>query len=124
MGGDSQPQILLQLLARLCHSGQGPGEALAAGRWALASGSSGFATWTALSGDQVLVEGHAAAGWDAGLAARGHDVRRTDAFSHQYGHAQAILVEDDRLAGASDPRPRSGERQRVLTRTEPCPNRR
>jgi gamma-glutamyltranspeptidase/glutathione hydrolase len=108
MGGDSQPQILLQLLARLGPAGQPPGDALAAGRWALASGSSGFATWTALSGDQVLLEGQAPGGWDAGLAARGHDVRRTAAFSDQYGHAHVILVEGDRLAGASDPRPRSG----------------
>src|SRR5690606_18242667 len=44
MGGDSQPQILLQLLCRLLRHGQDPATALAAGRWALAGdqGPDGF----------------------------------------------------------------------------------
>src|SRR5207302_4871791 len=35
MGGDSQPQVLLQLLARLLAAGQTPAAAVAGGRWRL-----------------------------------------------------------------------------------------
>ena len=35
MGGDAQPQIMLQLAARLLHHRQTPGRAIGAGRWAL-----------------------------------------------------------------------------------------
>ena len=35
MGGDAQPQIVLQLAARLFHYGQSPAAAVFAGRWAL-----------------------------------------------------------------------------------------
>ncbi len=35
MGGDAQPQILLQVAARLFHYGQSPAAAIDAGRWAL-----------------------------------------------------------------------------------------
>src|SRR6476619_6198308 len=33
MGGDSQPQVLLQLLARMLGHREGVGDAIAAGRW-------------------------------------------------------------------------------------------
>src|SRR5262245_54267025 len=33
MGGDSQPQILLQLLCRWLHHGQSPGRTIASPRW-------------------------------------------------------------------------------------------
>ncbi len=42
MGGDIQPQVVLQLLARLLHSGHSPGRAVRAPRWALGAG--GFST--------------------------------------------------------------------------------
>ena len=38
MGGDSQPQVLLQLLARLLRHGQSPGRAVTAPRWVLTGG--------------------------------------------------------------------------------------
>lgn len=98
MGGDSQPQVLLQLLARLLVQGDGPGPALAAGRWRLGSGGS----------PSVLVEGQAPPSWGDVLARRGHTVERTDAFDHLFGHAHAILVDGDHLSGATDPRPRGG----------------
>ncbi|MDQ3145846.1 MAG: gamma-glutamyltransferase, partial [Actinomycetota bacterium] len=108
MGGDSQPQILLQLMARLLHHGESPGRAMAAGRFALAGGGS-FATWDDGGTVRVEVEGHAPAGWADGLAVRGHAVERAPAHSaHGFGHAHVIVVEDDHLAGASDPRPRTG----------------
>jgi gamma-glutamyltranspeptidase/glutathione hydrolase len=110
MGGDSQPQILLQLLARLLHTRQSPGAAIAAGRWALAAQApgSGFDTWNQSGRVRVQVEGHAPPTWDEGLRQRGHAVWRTDAFGHGFGHAHVIAVEDDHLAGASDPRSRAG----------------
>ncbi|MDQ1402910.1 MAG: gamma-glutamyltranspeptidase / glutathione hydrolase, partial [Actinomycetota bacterium] len=110
MGGDSQPQILLQLLTRLLQNGQSPGEAIAAGRWVLgpAGEGSGFDTWNEGGRVRVDVEGHAPSGWGAGLGERGHDVRKTEPFSHAFGHAHVIVNHGDHLAGASDPRPRSG----------------
>ena len=110
MGGDSQPQVLLQLLARLLTTHQSPGAAIAAGRWAMTNvkGGTGFDTWAERGEVAVNVEGHAPRGWDEGLAARGHRVHRTDPFGHGFGHAHVILSTDDRLAGASDPRSRAG----------------
>ncbi|MDQ1445679.1 MAG: gamma-glutamyltranspeptidase / glutathione hydrolase [Acidimicrobiaceae bacterium] len=108
MGGDGQPQTLLQLLARLLHAGQSPAEAMAAGRWVLTGGATGFDTWVDRGRVRVAVEGHAPASWDDGLRTLGHDAMRVDAFSHQFGHAHVIRVEDGRLAGAADPRARTG----------------
>ncbi len=110
MGGDSQPQILLQLLVRWLVGGQAPGAAVAAGRWVLTSTDEGggFDTWRRRGVVRVLLEGHAPAAWRAGLAARGHVVVEGPPFSHGFGHAQLIAVEDDQLTGSSDPRPRFG----------------
>ena len=130
MGGDAQPQILLQLLARLLLHGQSPGRAVRAGRWVLAPGGpanapdspadgpggpaapggsgddhAGFDLWTGDGPGAVEVEAHAPAGWDAGLAERGHEVRRAvDDIDHAFGHAQIIAVADGVLAGIADPR--------------------
>jgi gamma-glutamyltranspeptidase/glutathione hydrolase len=106
MGGDSQPQILLQLLARQLASRQSPGHSIAAGRWVLTDpdGGGGFSTWRAHGRVAVSVEGQAPEAWDAGLRDRGHVVHRADAFGHGFGHAHVIAVERDRLAGAADPR--------------------
>jgi gamma-glutamyltranspeptidase/glutathione hydrolase len=95
MGGHAQPQILLQLLARRLRAGQGPAEALAAGRWGLEATG-------------VAVEAHAPSDWFEGLPARGHRVLRRPSFSDDFGHAHLIAVEDDHLAGAADPRTGSG----------------
>jgi gamma-glutamyltranspeptidase/glutathione hydrolase len=112
MGGDAQPQIVLQLLARLLRGGEPPGEAVAAGRFALAPSapeSDGFSTWVDGGRVAVELEGHAPAGWAAGLAQRGHDVRVAPAFDSRFGHAQAIVVRPDgTLDAAADPRPRAG----------------
>jgi gamma-glutamyltranspeptidase/glutathione hydrolase len=110
MGGDSQPQILLQLLARWLLAGESPGAAVAAGRWALASAEAGrgFDTWETGGAVRVLVEGNAPPAWRDGLMARGHSVVDQPPFSHTFGHAQVIAAEDDHLAGGSDPRPRFG----------------
>ena len=112
MGGDTQPQILLQLLARILGAGQAPGEAVTAGRWGLQTavpGGSGFDTWRQRGRVVVRVEGQAPTAWDDGLRTRGHVVERVGAFDHSFGHAQVIVPTDDgMLAGGSDPRPRAG----------------
>jgi gamma-glutamyltranspeptidase / glutathione hydrolase len=106
MGGDSQPQILLQLLARTLHAGQAPETALAAGRWVLASDEvpNGFATWANGFPAVVEVEGQTPVAWEDGLADRGHVVRRTQPMSSGMGHAQMIMATPDGLVGAADPR--------------------
>ncbi|HZQ83781.1 MAG TPA: gamma-glutamyltransferase [Acidimicrobiales bacterium] len=110
MGGDSQPQILLQLLARLLHNEQSPADAIAAGRWVLTGpeGGAGFDTWDAGGRVRVAVEGHAPAAWDDGLRTRGHDVVRTGAFNTGFGHAHVIVNRGDHFAAASDPRALGG----------------
>ena len=110
MGGDAQPQILLQLAARLFMHGQSPAVAINAGRWALRGPATGFDTWKASGGPHVIVEGNAADGWTEGLTDRGHEVHVTPPFDSGYGHAHAIVVDDetDMLVGAADPRTRIG----------------
>jgi gamma-glutamyltranspeptidase/glutathione hydrolase len=101
MGGDSQPQILLQILARLLHGGETPGAAVAAPRWVLANvGGGDFGTWRAGGAVEVQLERGTPPAWRAGLEDRGH---RTGTPFHT-GHAHAIAVAPDHLAGAADPR--------------------
>jgi gamma-glutamyltranspeptidase/glutathione hydrolase len=107
MGGDAQPQILLQIAARLFRHGHSPAAAINAPRWALAGPRTGFDTWLDLDRQVVDVEGHSAPAWTDGLARRGHLTRSLPAFDSDFGHAHAIVV-DDGLAGAADPRTRVG----------------
>ena len=109
MGGDAQPQILLQIAARLFRHGASPARAVAAARWVLHGPDTGFDTWTGADGPHVLVEEHAPAAWRTGLAERGHDVRTGRSWDAAFGHAHAIVVEPDGvLVGAADPRTRVG----------------
>ena len=109
MGGDVQPQTILQLLVRLLHAGEPPGTVVSAPRWLLRrAGGRGFDLWDA---DTVAlaVEADAPAAWFDGLAARGHEVVRIGSADHAAGHAQLIdITPSGTLAGASDPRAGSG----------------
>ncbi len=114
MGGDAQPQIIVQLLARLLHAGQDPARAVSAPRLTLDAPSAGpFRLWW---GDDltVLVEADCPPGWQGGLADHGHRVRGIRAFDPvAVGCAQIIAVEGGadgsrRLVGASDPRSPEG----------------
>ncbi|MGV9306980.1 gamma-glutamyltransferase family protein [Nonomuraea sp. NPDC003727] len=102
MGGDAQPQILLQVITRLLRHGQTPGEAIGAPRWRLATGGTGFDTWDAP--DATVMELEEGAGWADGLAALGHPVAGRP-YGTGFGHAHLIdVLPGGVLAGAADPR--------------------
>jgi gamma-glutamyltranspeptidase/glutathione hydrolase len=105
MGGDAQPQILLQIAARLFHHRQSPGRAVASGRWILRGAATGFDTWTSGARPTVMVEGHAAGTWADGLRARGHDVSEAPSWDSMFGHAHAIVRgRHGTWVGYADPR--------------------
>jgi gamma-glutamyltranspeptidase/glutathione hydrolase len=105
MGGDGQPQILLQVAARLFHHGHSPAKSINAGRWLLNGPTTGFDTWTGEGGPHVIVEGHIASQWSDGLITRGHEVRVLGPYDSSFGHAHTIVIEPTgMLAGAADPR--------------------
>jgi gamma-glutamyltranspeptidase/glutathione hydrolase len=110
MGGDAQPQILLQLLARTLITGEDPGTVLRAPRWVLTrEASNGFDVWESDEPPIVALEHGAPASWEAGLSRRGYRVWRNEAADGGFGHAQMIRVTtDDMLSGADDPRTRDG----------------
>jgi gamma-glutamyltranspeptidase/glutathione hydrolase len=105
MGGDTQPQVVLQLLARLLHAGQSVGAAVRSPRWALGEG--GFSVWDERD-LATTVEWDAPESWASGLADRGHRVVRARRDAN-FGHAHVIVRRPDGvLAGAADPRALSG----------------
>jgi gamma-glutamyltranspeptidase / glutathione hydrolase len=91
MGGDAQPQILLQILTRLLRHGELPDTAVNAPRWVLRGPVTGFDTWTGLEPSSVMVEQAATNEWAHGLSTRGHAVKFAHALSGEFGHAHAIL---------------------------------
>ena len=115
MGGDAQPQILLQLLARMLPGGQDPATAVAGARLALDAPSAGpFRLWW---GDDLIVrvEAHAPPAWIDGLVDRGHRVQVISAFDPVVvGCAQIISVVNGadgaphHYVGAADPRSPEG----------------
>ena len=108
MGGDAQPQILLQLAARLFVNGQSPADAVAAPRWALAGVSTGFDTWTGAERPTLTMEARAD-GWPDGLRSRGHRVSTLPDLDGSFGHAHVITRDAHGFwSGAADPRARIG----------------
>ena len=92
MGGDAQPQIVLQMLSRLLRSGATPGEVIARPRWVLESRESdGFNTWTDPD-DVIVIAEPAGADWLDGLIARGH---HAVAQPVNAGHAHLIDIDAD-----------------------------
>ncbi|MEY3925448.1 MAG: hypothetical protein RIQ63_799, partial [Actinomycetota bacterium] len=107
MGGDAQPQILLQIITRMLRNDQSrfPWETVDAGRFALRGPRTGFDTWTSAVPPVVTIEGHAPDAWASGLADRGHAVERRRRFDSGFGHAHAIVIRDDgTMAGGADSR--------------------
>jgi len=105
MGGDIQPQVVLQVIARLLHAGQSPGTAIREPRWHLGRG--GFDIWAGDGPDVITLEADAPEVWADGLRARGHHVERSPRGAN-FGHAHAIVLSDGMLAGGSDPRALTG----------------
>ena len=110
MGGDAQPQIVLQLLARTLITGEDAGTAVGAPRWSLTrEASTGFDVWETSEPPIVALEHDAPATWQDGLRRRGYRVWRNEPADEGFGHAQLIGVTGDgMLCGAADPRPRDG----------------
>ncbi len=109
MGGDAQPQILLQLAVRMFVHRASPADAVSRGRWALRGPATGFDTWTSGVPPTVVIEGHAPTGWRTGLLERGHPVDVAPPFDSGFGHAHVIMQERPGLyACAADPRSRVG----------------
>jgi gamma-glutamyltranspeptidase/glutathione hydrolase len=110
MGGDAQPQILLQLLARTLISGEDAGTVVGAPRWALTrEASTGFDIWEDDDPPIVALEHGAPETWEAGLRRRGYRVWPSEPDDGGHGHAQMIRVTaDGMLSGAADPRTRDG----------------
>lgn len=110
MGGDAQPQVVLQVLARLA-GGATPAAALGGPRFSLAGrDGTGFDTWhdapgTGSSGRAALVRVEAAAPWTDGLRERGHTVEETP-LGTAFGHAHVVGRDGSTgmLRGAADPR--------------------
>lgn len=106
MGGDGQPQILLQVLTRLLRHGESPGRAIRSPRWVTGTGPTGFDTWDDPDAATLRVEDGAP--WSGGLRERGHQVEATP-YGSAFGHAHLIDVRPDgTLAGAADPRALTG----------------
>jgi gamma-glutamyltranspeptidase/glutathione hydrolase len=115
MGGDAQPQVVLQLIAALA-AGQTPAQALEQPRWMLVGPrSDGFDTWEpwpdGAVATTVSLEAHAPQSWEDALRARGHRVQRA-AQGRAFGHAHVLVRRPDgTLAAASDPRAGTGDAQ-------------
>jgi gamma-glutamyltranspeptidase/glutathione hydrolase len=105
MGGDVQPQVVLQLVTRLLQLGQSPGAIQRAPRWVLRDRrSTGFSLWRGAGPASVGVEPHAPESWRTGLVARGHEVDVLDPRAPGTGHANLIENRGPVLAGAAEPR--------------------
>ncbi|MBK5306152.1 MAG: gamma-glutamyltransferase [Frankiaceae bacterium] len=115
MGGDAQPQVLLQLMAAL-GTGATPAAALGRPRWVVTGPrSDGFDAWEPWPDGSVApavaLEHAAPPEWEEALLARGHRVTRADR-GRGFGHAHlARTTGDGMLAGASDPRAGTGDAQ-------------
>jgi len=110
MGADAQPQILLQLMARVLVHGEEPGHALRAPRWVISRDHpTGFHIWE-LDGPPIIrLERGVPAAWKAGLVSRGYHVVDAPPGDHTFGHAQMIRITNDGLlCGAADPRSGDG----------------
>ena len=103
MGGDAQPQVVLQLAARLFQARQNPGHVVSDPRFVLTVPEAvGFDTWSTAEPLAVAVE--AGSSWLPGLRQRGHVVEERSWGLGLFGHAHLIDVVDDHLEGVADPR--------------------
>lgn len=108
MGGDAQPQIILQLVTRLLRNSgvaRTPAEIVDTGRWVLRGPTTGFDTWTSNQAPTVQIEGHAPKNWLTELASRGHRVEQRPRLDSGFGHANMIVIDENgNLSGGADSR--------------------
>jgi gamma-glutamyltranspeptidase/glutathione hydrolase len=108
MGGDAQPQIILQLITRLLRNGgaaRTPAEIVNAGRWVLRGPTTGFDTWSSHLPPTVQIEGHAPESWLRELASRGHQVEQRPRLDSGFGHANMIVIDESgNTSGGADSR--------------------
>ncbi len=103
MGGDGQPQVVLQLLSRILQAEEPVDQALSAPRFTLTVPDAvGFDTWAKADRIEVAVE-HGS-GWEDGLAGRGHIVSPRPWGQGMFGHAHLIDVREPWLLGVAEPR--------------------
>ena len=124
MGGDAQPQIVLQLLARLLAAGQPPATAVHSARFVLANhgGGRGFDTWDGPGRLGVDLEADAPAAWFTGLSDRGHELRRVGARQPWHGPCPRHLGSPRRARRRRRSARRQRGRHRSMSRSpEPCP---
>ncbi|THV42194.1 gamma-glutamyltransferase family protein [Glycomyces buryatensis] len=108
MGGDSQPQIVAQLITRVLRNGQSVEAAVGSPRWRLHPGETGFGTWTGDYDIDIELEAGAPGEWSAGLAERDHATAWAEAGGG-FGHAHLIEIDlDGHAEGAADPRAQTG----------------
>ncbi len=112
MGGDAQPQILLQLLATALHLGIDSKTAVSNPRFVFApqrhSGSDGFSTWDSQGEVTVLLEPTLSVTHGDSLKSLGHRVVASPRSDSTFGHAHMIKVESDAIEGFADPRSLGG----------------
>ena len=119
MGGDGQPQVVLQLLAHLLQADSSPGRAMTAPRFSLTvPEAAGFDTWH--RADELVVAVERGSSWVPGLAERGHTVAERPWGQGLFGHAHLIDVDTPDtasgggagdhlvLSGVADPRALTG----------------
>jgi gamma-glutamyltranspeptidase/glutathione hydrolase len=106
-GGDAQPFVVTELLARLLVAGEEPADVLDGPRAVPhRPGDPGFALWDEPDDHVVKIEATASDAWAAGLVERGHRVERAHPDDGVgFGHAQLIeRAADGTLVPAADPR--------------------
>jgi gamma-glutamyltranspeptidase/glutathione hydrolase len=111
-GGDTQPQILLQIIDGLA-AGRSAGEAVAAARWMVGSvGHGAFDVWHRTDAGElrqsIRLEAGAPPAWRTELESARHEVA-DQPWGGAFGHAQVARRDRwRRLSGGSDPRALTG----------------
>jgi gamma-glutamyltranspeptidase/glutathione hydrolase len=93
MGGDGQAQTHVQLLSRMVDEGADVQLAVSSPRFRVE-----------VDGWHLHLEGRFPPDIVDGLLQRGHDARPAGRWDQRMGHAQAIVIDENGLAGATDPR--------------------
>ena len=95
-GGDFQPQTLLQMASYMRWAGLAPAAAHLEPRWATEE-------WPR-DDPAVVVEPHLDETVISALEAKGHNIRRSDAWMSGWGPVSVIQTDGAAAVGAADPR--------------------